>query len=281
MIRYVALIGHPVAHSLSPLIHNRAFAHDGLPYQYLALDVPDPNRLPAVLLGLWAMDFLGANVTLPYKEAVLPWMDELSDTVRAVGAANTIVRDGERWWAENTDVVGFIRALEPEAERIEAGTAVVFGAGGAARAVVYGLLTTYRMRRITILARRPERAHALVAQFRSLRAEVCWSVPDSARKAAEAVRRAQLLVNTTPLGMEPHGEALPWPDSSAYRPGQVAFDLVYRPRPTRWLKEASLRGLITIDGLPMLLYQAAAAYRLWTGREMPLQIVQQALEEVL
>ncbi|MCS7082811.1 MAG: shikimate dehydrogenase [Bacteroidetes bacterium] len=279
-VRYVALIGHPVDHSLSPLLHNTAFRHHGLPYEYLLLDVTDPARLPAVLLGLWAMDFRGANVTIPYKEAVLPWVDALSDTVQAVGAANTIVNDGNRLWAENTDVWGFVRALAPYEDRISGGGAVVFGSGGAARAVVYGLLTAYRVSRITLVARNLKRASALKAHLEPYGPAVSWRVCSWA-EARQDVQEAQLLVNATPLGMSPQEDGSPWTDPSAYRPGQIAFDLVYRPRLTHWLREASASGVEIVDGLAMLVHQAAASYTLWTGREMPLEVVSSALDGLL
>jgi len=195
-----------------------------------------------------------------------------------VGAVNTIVREGDTLRGDNTDVAGFLAPLvEAVGDALDGARMVVFGAGGAARAVVYGLLDRYRPARLTLVARRPEQAEALSADLDG------YDVTDALRittfaDAGDAVRDSRLLVNATPLGMAPdRASQTPWPDASDLHDDQVAYDLVYTPEETRFLRAAAAQGATTIGGLDMLVEQAAAAYRQWTGRDMPTNAVRDAL----
>jgi shikimate dehydrogenase len=204
-------------------------------------------------------------------------MDEVSERAAAVGAVNTIVRDGDTLRGDNTDVAGFLAPLvEAVGDALEGAPMLVFGAGGAARAVVYGLLDRYGPSRLTLVARRPEQAEALAADLEG------YDPTDALRTttfdaAASAVRASRLLVNATPLGMAPETDATPWPDAGDLGPSHVAYDLVYTPEETRFLRAAAEQGATTIGGLAMLVEQAAAAYRQWTGRAMPTDAVYEAL----
>jgi shikimate dehydrogenase len=272
----VTLLGHPVEHSRSPHLHNAAFRAQGVNAVYVATPVR-PDALAAGVEGLRALQFLGANVTVPHKEAVRPLMDEVSERAAAVGAVNTIVRDGDALRGDNTDVAGFLTPLvEAVGDALEGAPMLVFGAGGAARAVVYGLLDRYGPSRLTLVARRPEQAEALAADLEG------YDPTDALRTttfdaAASAVRASRLLVNATPLGMAPETDATPWPDAGDLGPSHVAYDLVYTPEETRFLRAAAEQGATTIGGLAMLVEQAAAAYRQWTGRAMPTDAVYEAL----
>lgn len=272
----VTLLGHPVEHSRSPHLHNAAFRAQGVNAVYVATPVR-PEALAAGVEGLRALQFLGANVTVPHKEAVRPLMDEVSERAAAVGAVNTIVRDGDALRGDNTDVAGFLTPLvETIGDALEGAPMLVFGAGGAARAVVYGLLDRYGPSRLTLVARRPEQAEALAADLEG------YDPKDALRTttfdaAASAVRASRLLVNATPLGMAPETDATPWPDAGDLGPDHVAYDLVYNPEETRFLRAAAEQGATTIGGLAMLVEQAAAAYRQWTGRAMPTDAVYEAL----
>jgi len=221
-------------------------------------------------------------VTIPHKEAVRPLLDRCTPRAEAIGAVNTIVcrADGSGTVAligDNTDVEGFLEPLQPLADRLTGAEMVVLGAGGAARAVVYALLTEFRPTRLTIVARTPARGEALAADFTAYDTHGALQVaaPD---QAAPAIRSARLIVNATPVGMHPHVEASPWPHAEDFGPEQIIYDLVYNPVRTRLLREAAARGATTIDGLTMLIGQAAAAYRQWTGRELPREAVQAALK---
>ena len=273
----VTLLGHPVEHSLSPRLHNPAFEAQGVNAVYVATPVR-PEQIEDAVAGLRAMQFLGANVTVPHKEAVRPLLDAVSDRAAAVGAVNTIVREGDTLRGDNTDVAGFLAPLvEAVGDALDGARMVVFGAGGAARAVVYGLLDRYRPARLTLVARRPEQAEALSADLDGYDATDALRVTTFA-DAGDAVRDSRLLVNATPLGMAPdRASQTPWPDASDLHDDQVAYDLVYTPEETRFLRDAAAQGATTIGGLDMLVEQAAAAYRQWTGRDMPTNAVRDAL----
>lgn len=260
--RPVVLFGHPVGHSRSPYLHNPVFARAGLDLVYLACDVP-PHRLPDAVAGLRGLNAAGANVTIPHKQAIVPLLDDLSDEARALGAVNSITNDDGRLTGHNTDVGGFLDGLAEYAHRLRGGEMLVWGAGGAASAVVYALLTL-QPSRLTLVARRPEQTQALARAMAAHDSDGAIHLADSADVDAIA-RSADLLVNTTPLGMTGAlADLTPWP-LAAFRSGQVAYDLVYTPEQTRFLQDAAARGAKTVGGMPMLRGQAARAFRLWTG----------------
>lgn len=272
------LLAHPAGHSLSPVMHNAAFRHLSIAGHYEAMDVP-PGQLPEVVAQLRADEVLGANVTIPHKRAVMPFMDDLSPAARAVGAVNTIVNDGGKLTGHNTDARGFLRALIEDADfNPRDKRTVVLGAGGAARAVVYALLTA-GVTGLELYNRTPEKAQALAMAFASLGPVRVLAE----ERLAERVHGADLLVNTTSVGMEHGGHD---PDVSPLPTGLLPYrglvcDIVYRPARTRLLKDAAVAGLATQNGLPMLVYQGAEAFRMWTGRDAPVEVMFGAAEEVL
>jgi shikimate dehydrogenase len=274
--RFAVLLGDPVAHSLSPQIHNAAFRALGLDAVYLACRVI-PADLPAAVAGLKALGALGANVTIPHKEAVVPLLDRLGPAAEATGAVNTLVFEADgAVRGENTDVEGFLAPLRPHADGLHGAAMTVLGAGGAARAAACALLAAFEPTRLTVAARRTERARRLAAAlaphdpYDALR-------PASFSEAGTDLRESALVVNATPVGMAPHDEAMPWPHAEDFHPGHLVYDLVYAPAETRLLREAAAHGATTLGGLGMLVAQAADSFRLWTGREMPLDAVWAAL----
>lgn len=277
--RLVGVMGHPVSHSRSPQMHNAAFRAQGLNFAYLALPVL-PSRLTAAVHGLQALGFAGANVTLPHKHAVAALMDTLSAHAEAVGAVNTIVCRQEqgtvRMHGDNTDVAGFLEPLRPSAARLHGTAMLIFGAGGAARAVVYALLTTFAPARLTLAVRNPAAAEALAGAFAGLDTRGALDVVPLS-EARAAVRASTLLVNATPLGMTPHTDTTPWPDASDFSPHQLVYDLVYIPEKTRLLHDAAARRADTLGGLDMLIAQAAASYIQWTEKPMPVEVVRDVL----
>lgn len=279
--RLVTLLGHPVEHSLSPRIHNGAFRQQNVNAVYVATPVR-PGDVEAAVDGLRALHLLGANVTVPHKEAVLPFLDDATDRAAATGAVNTIVREErdegtDLLRGDNTDVDGFLAPLRERASgKLTGRRMLVFGGGGGARAVAFSLLTEYGPDRLTIVARRPEQAEQLAEDLAKYDEKAGLAV-STFEAAADAVRRARLLVNATPVGMAPKTDATPWADAEDFDSEQVVYDLVYTPEKTRFLRDASERGAATIGGLQMLVEQAAAAYAQWTGREMPREVVYEVL----
>jgi shikimate dehydrogenase len=274
--RYVGLFGWPVEHSLSPAIHNAAFEALDMPWEYMLLPTP-PLALGQAVGGLKGGQWVGANVTIPHKESVMRHLDDLCPEAETIGAVNTIVVREGRCIGHNTDVTGFLRALENQGFEPRDKRTLVLGAGGAARAVVYALLQAGA--EVVICNRTLERAEALALSFAG---EAAASLP-IVRPLANAVLeeemgRCQLLVNATSVGMRPHGGVSPWPEDVPLAPGLVVFDLVYAPLETRLLQQARAAGAQVIDGLQMLICQGAEAFRLWTGISPPGEVMYQAAE---
>lgn len=262
--RVTGIIGWPVTHSLSPAMHNAAFAALGLDWTYVAFPTP-PAAVGSAIRGLAAAGVAGLNVTIPHKQAALDACSAVSEAAAAIGAANTLVPDGAGGWrADNTDARGFLRALD-EAAPLELGgrTALVIGAGGAARAVVFAL--------------RQRGARVVVANRTAARAAELGDPLEFSRAALErAVAESALVVNCTSLGL--HDTALPAElPLDGLGPGHVVVDVVYRPGGTAWLAAAAARGARCVDGLGMLLHQGAAAFVQWTGQEPPIEVMRAAL----
>ena len=254
------VIGHPAGHSRSPALHGHWLRSLGLRGHYVPLDVPE-DRLADVLRAMPSMGFVGANVTLPHKTAALALADEASERAVRIGAANTLTfgAAGEIQ-ADNTDGIGFLAALRAGAPgwRPEGGAALVLGAGGAARAVVDALVEAGAPR--VILANRTRaRADALAAEMGA--ETIAWD------DAAEAIGSAALVVNSTSLGMS--GAAELTVPLGALRPGMVVMDLVYAPLRTPLLQAAEAAGATAVDGLGMLLHQAAPGFERWFGAAPP------------
>ena len=276
------LLGDPVEHSLSPRIHNTAFRAQEVNAVYLARRVI-PADLPAAVEGLRSMRLLGANVTLPHKQAVLPLLDAVSARAEAVGAVNTIVcveEEGDRLTlrGDNTDVAGFLQPLRPHADRLHGTRGLIFGAGGAARAVAYALLTEYAPSRLTLAVRTPKKAEPLARDLAAHDPNDALEIVPMG-EAGTALRASTIVVNATPLGMHPRTEGTPWPETDDFSAQQIVYDLVYNPRTTRLLRDARSRGATPIGGLGMLIGQAAVAYQQWTGRTMPEDAVYRAFEK--
>jgi shikimate dehydrogenase len=262
--RLVGVLGHPVAHSVSPQIHNAAFAAAGVDAVYLAFDVP-PVGVETAIGGLAALGALGANVTVPHKQAALAAASRRTPEAEAVGAANTLVFHPDGLVeADNTDATGLAVVLARDVGLERGEPVVLFGAGGAARAAAVALGRAGA--RVHVDARRPEAAAAVTA----------LAVAHGA--VAGGGVEPRVVINATPLGL--HGETLPDPYLHL-RPGQVALDLVYRPEPTPFLAAAAARGALALDGLGMLVAQAAAAFERWTGLPAPVAVMDTAARAAL
>ena len=277
--RVVGVIGYPVEHSLSPQMHNAAFRALGMNWCYLAFSVK-PDDLPAALAAVPALGLAGLNVTIPHKQAAARLVSELDTAARITGAVNTISCFERRLAGYNTDAAGFSQALAAAGFEAAGCRAVVLGAGGAARAIVVAL-AEMRAERVQVIARRRDAAQQV--------SELVVDVPGTGTKtrgeASEWSGRAlqaacgssDLLVNATPIGMYPDHDAPPPVEQAWLRQGMWVCDLVYRPVETRLTVAARQRGCHAVNGVGMLVHQGALAFKLWTGRDAPLQVMRDAL----
>jgi shikimate dehydrogenase len=269
--RLFGVLGDPVDHSLSPAMHNAAFAATGLPHVYLRYRVP-LAALPEALGEARQLGMRGLNLTVPLKEAVLPLVDALTPEAARIGAANTLVLDGRRVVADNTDGRGFLAALRGRVA-LRGAHAVLIGAGGSARAVGAALAGS-GCTRLTIANRTPARAEALAERLRRLGRADTRVVGLEALAGGDVLADAALVVNTTPVGLAGRGVRV---RAGASPRGCLFVDLVYDPRPTPFLAGAARAGRPTLDGSGMLLEQGALAFEAWTGRRAPRAAMARAL----
>ena len=271
--RLYGIMGHPIGHSLSPLMHTLAFRHLGLDAVYLPFSVA-PDDLGNAVAGAVALGMGGFNVTIPHKETIMPCLDEITEEARAIGAVNTVqIRDGHAI-GHNTDGTGFLLPLNRVPTPVSQLGACVLGAGGAARALAAALLGA-GCPRLIIANRTFTRGERLAAELQSRHAGAeVRSIHMS--DAADAARQSRLVVNSTSMGMH-QGDGSPLPDG-CLGPEHVAYDIVYRPLITPFLKDARAAGATTIGGLDMLIGQGAAAFAIWTGLSFPLEAVRPTLE---
>lgn len=273
--KLLGVMGYPVEHSLSPAMHNAALAKMGLDFAYLPFPVA-PEELSAALAGLAALGGVGANLTIPHKQAVMPSLTRLTDVAQAVGAVNTIWYEDGGWVGTNTDVAGFIAPLNAE-ENWGERRAVVLGNGGAARAVVAGL-TQLGCGEIQVVGRDRTKLAAFAQSWQSSPLQPNLST-FSFDDLGDLLSDAALLVNTTPLGMGKLRDRTPVSPQLLDRlaPNSIAYDLIYTPRPTLFLQLAAERGLRAIDGTEMLVQQGAAALAIWTQHTVPVAVMRETL----
>ena len=274
MTKRVVLIGHPVAHSLSAAMQGAAFEDQGIDAAYELWDRA-PIVLPDAITEIRGDDFLGANVTIPHKERVVPLVDRLTEEGQQTGAVNTITREGRRLIGHNTDVPGFKVALDKLVGRQKMPRqAIVLGAGGGSRAVVYGLIRE-GFQRIVVFNRHLHRAESLVKHFgRSAAHMELRAMPWHESIIEAELAKSKLLVNATSIGLTADVSPIP---GEILPPELLVLDLIYKK--TRLLRDAEAAGCVVSDGELMLLHQGAAAFTLWTGRPAPVDVMQRALSE--
>lgn len=268
----MGLIGSPVGHSGSPEMYNFSFRYHNLDYAYLAFDIKE-DQVREALEAIRLFRMRGCNVTMPCKNEAAKYMDELSPAARIIGAVNTIVNDNGKLTGHITDGTGFVRNLREHGVEVRDKKLVVLGAGGAATAIQVQCALD-GAREISIfnpddpfLARAKSTAEKLSKERPECKVRV-FCLEDQERLKAE-IAEADILVNGTLAGMKPHEEVSPITDTSVFRPELVVADVVYNPEETRLLREAKEAGCKTVGGKGMLLWQGAAAYKLYTGLEMP------------
>lgn len=263
--KLVILLGNPLGHSVSPPMHNCVFEKLGMDYCYLPVEVTADN-LGTVFAGLTRMNVAGFNVTVPHKIRIMDYLDEIAPLAATIGAVNTIcIKDG-RTIGYNTDGEGFIRSLENEAAMsVKDKRIFLLGSGGAARAIAM-TLAFHGAEKLTICNRTTARAESLANEINEKIHDCAGIVEQTAAKQRDALHQCDILINTTSLGMHPAEEILPL-DEALLFPGLVVADIVYNPLMTRLLTSAKKRGCKVVPGLGMLIYQGAAAFKLWTGAD--------------
>jgi len=271
----VGLIGHPVEHSFSPPMHNAAFNSLGMDYAYVAFDV-NPNNLKSAIDGAGALSIKGFNVTIPHKIEVMQYLDELDEVAELIGAVNTI--DFKNLKGYNTDGIGAIRAIE-EVSTVRNKDVVIAGAGGASRAISF-YLAKFEANSITILNRNVDKAQMLASDI--LDSDLINDVKsDSIFNISNYLNDSDILVDTTPLGMHPHIDDEPIVTAEDMHEDLVVFDAVYNPNETVLLKEAIKADAKPVYGIKMLLYQGVESFKIWTGRDAPVDVMENALNEYL
>jgi 3-dehydroquinate dehydratase / shikimate dehydrogenase len=271
------LLGNPVSHALSPLIHNTAFQALGCDAVYIPFESPDLERL---VPSLQSIGVQGLSVTIPHKEAVIPLLHDVDEKARSMGAVNTIYWNGQRWAGTNTDYFGAWGAIEESGARVRSRRWAILGTGGAARAVAFGAGRFGDPKSLTFVGRTPGRVDSIVKDIGRL---FNFSVTGLTFPKAEfggAMDRADIIVNCTPVGMAPGVDRVPISAGLLAR-DRIVFDTVYNPMETALLREARLRGCRTVSGLRMLLLQGAAQFELWTGEKAPVSLMEQMAIERL
>jgi shikimate dehydrogenase len=277
-MKTVALIGYPLGHTVSPAMHNAAFRHLGLDYDYVPLEVA-PEDLAKAIDGLRALHFAGFNVTVPFKEAVMPYLDDITKLAQKIGAVNTVKNQEGKLVGFNTDAPGFLESLREEAGFDPKGkTCLVLGAGGAGKAVA-AMLAEAHAKTVYIYDVLNDKAQELAeylgdnfdAEVKALPAE---ALPGS-------ISKVQLLVNSSPIGMLPKVDQSPLPEDIKLHKKLTVYDLVYNPNETKLLKQTKAAGAKAVSGLGMLVRQGALAFTVFTGKPAPLEVMFEAAREAL
>lgn len=284
--KLLGVIGDPIGHSLSPVMHNAALAEMNADFVYVAFPI-SPDNLTSAVEGFEAIGVQGFSVTIPHKQSILSHLISVSDLARSIGAVNTVWKRPDGWHGTNTDITGFIAPLldldETHGRDWSKTTAICLGNGGAARAIVVGC-AQLGMRRVQVVGRNAAKLedfrqsfHAVPSVYDRLSIHT-WDAMD------QLLPNAGLIVNTTPIGMAPNTDASPLTESQAQhiQPHAIAYDLIYTPSPTLFLQQASDRGAMVLDGLEMLVQQGAEALRIWTGcDDIPIAIMRRSLQQKL
>ncbi len=279
--KLLGIIGDPVEHSLSPVMHNKAIASLGIDYAYVPFPVQQGD-LTRAIAGFDAVDLQGFSITIPHKQDIIPLLTEISDDATKIGAVNTVWRTPSGWKGTNTDITGFVAPLKQMTRDWEQVTPVILGNGGAARAVIVGL-ANLKCPEIHVVGRNPDK----LARFYQ-----SWQhAPDITAKLKihnwhnlkSLLPTTDLLVNTTPVGMSPKVDASPVDADmmAKLKQNAIAYDLIYTPNPTQFLKLAQDRGAKAIDGLEMLIQQGVAALEIWLQQPVPADVMRNSLQEYL
>ncbi len=280
MGKTVGLIGFPVKHSVSPAIHNAAFKKLGLDWEYELFEV-NPKDLKEALNGMRALHIAGFNITIPHKEAIVTLLDEVTKVARIIGAVNTVLNQEGKLVGYNTDGAGFIDSLKEDAKvNPKSKKVVILGAGGACRAISV-MLAEAEAKKITITDIIAAKADDLANYVGSYFETKCVSVKPTSQALQKAIDKADILVNSTPIGMHPKVDQSPLDKKIKLNPNLLVYDIVYNPQETTLLKQAKAAGCKTCSGLGMLVRQGALAFTIWTGQEAPVEVMFAAAKSAL
>ena len=284
--KLLGVIGYPVEHSLSPVMHNAAIQainnqENIIDYVYLPFPIK-PEDLNTAIAGFSAINVQGFNITIPHKQSIIPLLSEVLNIAEAVGAVNTVYRKNGRWIGTNTDVDGFLAPLKTYNWQWHQKVAVILGNGGASRAVVAGC-AQLGFAEIHVIGRSEDKLTAFQESW--LHSPLAVNIKiHKWDEMSTLISQADLLVNTTPIGMYPHIDHSPINDQVLFdrlSPGTIVYDLIYIPNPTKFLQQAQMRGAIAIDGLEMLVQQGAHALELWLQQSVPVDIMRNSLRQHL
>lgn len=274
--KLVGLLGNPVKHSISPLMHNEAFRQLDMDLIYLAFEVENGNLEKAVQ-GLKSLGAIGWNVTMPYKKEICEYLDELSPAARVARSVNTVINKNGKLVGETTDGIGFIRSIEEAGVSISGKKMTLMGAGGAAISVLVQSALD-GAREISVFNRKGksyDNLKEILPEISRVSGCTLNLFEYDEQNLAREINDSDILVNGTPIGMEPDTEKSPIVDVSIFHKDLFVYDMIYNPEETMLIKQAKNAGCSTMNGLHMLLYQGAAAFELWTGEQMPVEIVKE------
>ena len=270
------IIGYPLSHSFSPIIHNMAFKSLGINAEYSKIEIKEEN-FERHVLSLKKGNWQGFNITIPYKEKIIPFLDNIDPISKKIGAINTIkVEEDGGWTGFNTDYIGFLKPIQSHLEKIK--SCLIIGAGGAARAAAYGLSAKTKIEKMLITNRTIKRGQILVDQIKTFTKTNCLFI--DLTKLKNEKEKVDLIINTTSVGMGAQKDKIPVNPIPFSHKNTIVYDLIYNPVQTQFLKAADSAGLNTINGLPMLIWQAEASFNIWTGKHFTSALVNQLFERM-
>lgn len=273
-----AVIGNPIAHTLSPAIHNAAFNEKNLDFVYLAFQVED---VKAALEGMRALkNFRGMSVTIPHKIEAMKYLDEISEVDRSIGSINTIINQDGKLIGLGTDGLGALKALVDAGVALDGKSVLMLGSGGAARAIAFTLAQNSKLGKLILLDINEGYLKGLADDLRAGTATCIESQVLAEGSLAQAMAQADVIINCTPIGMHPR-EGVSLVPVELFRTGQVVFDVVYTPLVTKLIADAKSRGLVTVSGVEMFINQAVLQFEAFTGVEAPVEVMRQVVMEKL
>lgn len=276
--KLLGVIGHPVEHSLSPVMHNAAIADLGVDYVYLPLPIK-PDDLEKAIAGFEVLGLVGFNITIPHKQSILPLLNHISPEAEMIGAVNTVWRDGDGWSGTNTDVKGFVAPLQDLQKDWSQITPIILGNGGAARAVVVGCWQL-GCSEIIVVGRNQDKLKQFKQSWCNTPLYESISIHDFSA-LPNLIPESILVVNTTPVGMYPEVNNSPLEEEVVAKITSdiIAYDLIYTPDSTKFLQEFNNKGAITINGLEMLIQQGAAALEIWLQQVVPVEVMRKSISK--